>query len=666
MIRAGNRLHVSLRAVLVLSMLEAIALPAQYGTNNGEWRFWGGDAGSTRYSPLDQINKDNFSKLRVAWRWKTDNFGPRPEFNYEVTPLMVGGVLYATAGPRRDVVAIDAATGETRWMWRFDEGRRAQQSSRPNSGRGVAYWSDGSDARIVLITPGYRLVALDAETGRPVTSFGKDGMVDMYEGLDRPVPPDGAISSSSPPIVIKDVIVVGSALDGGAAPPSKANIAGHIRGYDVRTGKRLWIFHTIPVPGELGNETWENDSWSYSGNTGAWAPLAGDEELGLVYIPVESPTNDFYGGHRLGNNLFANSIVSLDARTGKRVWHFQTTHHDLWDYDLPASPVLLDLTVDGRRIKTVTQLSKQGFAYVFDRTTGQPVWPIEERPVPQSDVPGERTSPTQPFPSKPPPFGPPSPPVLFGLTPELRTEAETIAKAYKMGPMYTPPVIATDGIIGEIHPYGGNWQSGAADPETGMLYVSSITEYQLTGLRKPAPTTSDMNYDAGSYKYMHRRGSGEGGSDGAGPSTGCGAPGPRGLPLFAPPLGVITAIDLNTGTHLWVAPNGDTPDCIKNHPALKGIDIPRTGKLERAGMIVTKTLLIAGEGGGLRNPSGPMAGGPMLNAYDKKTGELVGSFKLPGNQTGIPMTYLANGRQYVVVAVGAQGQPGELVALTVQ
>lgn len=658
----SNRLIMRALPVAVLCLCATAPTTAQYGAKDGDWKYYGADAGSTKYSPLDQITGDNFKDLRIVWRWKTDNFGPRPEVNYEVTPLAVGGVLYATAGPRRDVVAIDGTNGETLWMWRYDEGTRAQRSSRPNAGRGVAYWSDGKEARIVYITPGYRLIALDAKTGRPVPGFGKDGIVDLYEGLDRPIPREGSISSSSPPIIIKDVVVVGAALDAGAAPAAKENIAGHIRGYDVRSGKRVWIFHTIPVPGEFGNETWENDAWSYSGNTGAWGPLSGDEELGYVYIPVESPTNDFYGGHRLGNNLFANSIVCLDARTGKRVWHFQTTHHDVWDYDLATAPSLFDITVNGRRIKAVAQLSKQGFTYVFDRATGEPVWPIEERPVPQSDVPGERTSPTQPFPTKPPPFDRQFPVPLIDFTPELKAEAEKIARSYRMGPMYHPPVLTREGLIGEIHPYSGNWQGGAVDPETGILYVGSMTEYQLTGLQKPDPKLSNMNYDAGSYRYMHRRGAGEGAAAQNSSQADCGAPGPQGLPLFQPPWGRITAMDMNTGTHIWMVPNGDTPDCVKNHPALKGVNVPRTGRLERAGILITRTLVIAGEGGGLRNPSGPLAGGSMLHAYDKSTGRVISSIALPGRQTGLPMTYLANGRQYIVVAVGNLRQPGELVA----
>src|SRR5262245_8905296 len=335
-----------------LFVMTRIPLSGQTGTRNGEWRYYGGDAGSTKYSPLVQINKDNVKDLRIAWRWKTENFGARPDYNYEVTPLMVGGVLYATAGSRRDIVAIDGATGETLWMFRFDEGGRGQKAPiRPAAGRGVAYWTDGQEERILHVTPGYHLLALNAKPGRPVPGFGKDGVVDLYEGLDRPIPQDGQIGLNSPPLVVRDVVVVGAAMQ--ALAPAKEFVAGFVRGYDVRTGKRIWIFHTIPRPGEFGNDTWENDSWSFTGNTGVWGPMAADEELGYVYLPVETPTNDLYGGHRPGNGLFGESLVCLDAATGKRIWHFQFIHHGIWDYDIPTGPNLLDITVNGKRIKAI-------------------------------------------------------------------------------------------------------------------------------------------------------------------------------------------------------------------------------------------------------------------------------------------------------------------------
>ncbi len=380
----------SLPAILCTLVIAAAPAFAQQGMKNGEWRFYGGDSGTTKYSSLDQINATNVKDLKVVWEWKSQNFGKRPDFNWEVTPLMVGGVLYFTVGTRRDVVAVDAATGETLWMYRLDEGVRGTLAARTVN-RGVAYWSDGKgDDRILLISPGFQLIALNAKDGRPLPGFGKDGLIDLTEGLDRAVVKPGQIGSSSPAIVVRDTVVVGAALQTGTAPVSKTNVPGYIRGFDVRTGKKLWTFKTIPQAGEFGNETWESDSWKYTGNTGAWVPLSGDEELGYVYIPVEAPTGDFYGGHRLGDNLFSDSLVCLDARTGKRIWHYQLVHHDVWDWDIGAPPILVDINVGGKPIKAVAQLTKQAFTFVFDRVTGKPVWPIEERPVPQTSVPGEK------------------------------------------------------------------------------------------------------------------------------------------------------------------------------------------------------------------------------------------------------------------------------------
>ena len=642
-------LHVIATALAVVLVLAGTTRPAlgQSGAKNGEWRSYGADAGGTKYSPLDQITKTNVKDLQLVWRWKAENFGPAPDFNYEATPLMVGGTLYTTAGLRRDVVAIDGATGETLWMFRYDEGVRGERAPiRPAAGRGVAYWTDGVEARILHVTRGYHLIALDPRTGRPVPGFGKDGIVNLFEGLDQWPPQPGQIGWNSPPIVVQDVVVVGAAL---GSSRSKEFVTGHVRGYDVRTGKRVWIFHTIPRPGDFGNETWEKESWNYTGHTGVWAPMSADEELGYVYFGVETPTNDTYGGHRPGDNLFANSLVCLDARTGKRVWHFQLTHHELWDYDIPTAPTLIDITVDGQKIKAVAQVTKQAFTYVFDRVTGRPVWPIEERSVPQSDVPGEKTSPTQPFPTKPPPFDRQGMTLddLIDFTPKLKAEAVKIASGYKLGPLFTPPIVAgANGLKGALTlpnvRGGGNWQGGAVDPETGILYVASQTNAWSFAVTHD-PKRSSMDYI---------------GAGGGGPSV----LGPQGLPLVKPPWGRITAIDLDIGEHVWMVPNGDTPDYVKNHPALKGITLPRTGRPGAAGILVTKTLLLAGEGSGFYDPRG--AGGPMFRAYDKKTGAIVGEIELPANQSGIPMTYAINGRQYLVVAVGAIGRPAELVALS--
>jgi quinoprotein glucose dehydrogenase len=646
----------------------------------GEWWYYGGDSASTKYSPLDQINRDNVKTLRIAWRWKAENFGAAPEYNLEATPLMVKGVLYSTVGTRRAVVAIDAATGETLWMYRYDGGERGRVGPRQNH-RGVAYWTDGNDERILFVTPGYQLIALNAKNGQPIGSFGAGGVVDLYEGFDQPAPPNGQIGSSSPPMIVGDVAVVGAALT--PVNKTKQNVAAFIRGFDVRTGKRQWIFHTIPRPGEFGNDTWENDSWSYTGNTGVWTVMSADQELGYVYLPIETPTNDFYGGHRPGHNLFAESLVCLDARTGKRVWHYQLVHHGIWDYDTVAPPILLDITVGGQRIKAVAQVTKQAFAYVFDRATGRPVWPIEERPVAPSDVPGEKTSPTQPFPTKPAAFDRQGVSLddLIDFTPELKAEAREMASQYKLGPLFTPPIVAgANGLRGTLMlpaaTGGANWQGGAADPETGVLYVSSGTMISSLSLVHD-PQRSDMDYISGAGAPPPRP---QARSEASAPAPAASAPaasapaagaprppsmlGPQGLPFVKPPYGRITAIDLNSGDHLWMVPNGDTPDWIKNHPALKGVNLPRTGRYEHVGLLVTKTLLFAGEGSGLFAVA-PGSGGPLFRALDKKTGETVFEFKLPANQSGIPMTYSAGGRQFIVVPAGAVGTPAEFVALTI-
>jgi quinoprotein glucose dehydrogenase len=664
------------RLPCILAVLIALSPPlqAQHGAKDGEWRFYGGDAGTTKYSSLDQINANNVKQLKIVWEWKAQNFGKRPDFNWEVTPLMVGGILYFTAGTRRDAIAVDAATGETLWMYRLDEGPRGAVVARTVN-RGVAYWSDGKgDDRILLISPGYQLIALNAKTGVPIAGFGKSGIIDLTEGLDRAVVKPGQIGASSPSIVVRDTVVVGAALLTGTAPTSKENVPGYIRGFDVRTGKKLWTFRTIPHPGEFGNETWEKDSWKYTGNTGAWAPLSGDEELGYVYIPVEAPTGDFYGGNRPGNSLFSDSLVCLDARTGQRIWYFQLVHHDIWDWDVAAPPILVDITVEGKRIKAVAQVTKQAYTYVFDRVTGQPVWPIVERPVPQSDVPGEKTSPTQPFPTKPAAFDRQGTSLddLIDFTPELHAEALRIASQYKLGPLYTPPIVPDTGgksatLLLPSHVGGSNWHGGAVDVETGVLYVSSVTNHDPLAVSPADPKRSDMGYVGGRNTGRNAQAgtapgsTAEDGDQSMRLPTGMNT-GPQGLPLIKPPWGRITAIDLNTGDHLWMIANGDAPDYVKNHPALKGIDLSNTGKPSRSPLMVTKTLLFGADGNNLfSNPPG--AGGNMFRAIDKKTGKVVYEMALPAMATGIPMTYMAGGRQFIVIAVGAAGVPAELVAL---
>ncbi len=412
---------------------------AQSGAKNGEWRTYGGDLGNTHYSPLKQIDAGNFKSLEVAWRFKTENLGPRPEFNLESTPLMVGGVLYSTAGSRRAAVAIDAATGELIWVHVEREGERATVAPRRLSGRGLAYWTDGREERILYVTPGYRLIALNAKTGAVIPTFGKDGAVDLKLDDDQEIDlMNDEIGLHAAPVVAGDTVIVGAAHKAGDIPKSKRNVKGFVRGFDVRTGKRLWIFHTIPKPGEFGYDTWEQDSADYTGNTGVWGQISVDEELGLAYLPVELPTGDFYGGHRPGNGLFGESIVAVDLKTGQRKWHYQLVHHGLWDMDIPCAPMLVDITVNGRTVKAVAQPTKQSFLYVFDRTNGQPVWPIVERAVEQSTVPGEKTSPTQPFPTKPPAYERQGSSIddLIDFTPELRAEAIKIAARYKLGPIF--------------------------------------------------------------------------------------------------------------------------------------------------------------------------------------------------------------------------------------
>jgi len=637
------------------------------GGQTWEWKTYGADLRSTRYAPLDQINASNFNKLEVAWRFKADSLGPRPEFNYQVTPLMVGGVVYATAGTRRAVVALDARTGEQLWMHSINEGKRGESAPRQLSGRGLAYWSDGrGDDRIVYVTPGYQMIALNARTGARVTSFGKEGIVDLKLEDDQQMDlVTGEIGLHATPVIAKDVVVVGAAHLPGGQPKSKTNQKGYIRGFDVRTGKRLWIFHTIPRPGEFGNDTWLNDSWSYTGNAGVWAQMSVDEETDTVFMPIELPTGDYVGVHRPGNGLFGESVVAADLRTGKRKWHYQLVHHGLWDMDIPCAPILMDLTVNGRAIKAVGQPTKQGWIYVFDRLTGAPVWPIEERSVERGAVPGEWYAPTQPFVTKPPAYEVQGVSVndLIDFTPELRAEATKIVQNYKIGPIFTPPIVSVwpNQLATLMLPAatgGANWQGGAFDPETKMFYVFTNTQVTALGL-VPGGERSDMAYIQGTARDPNapppaagRGGGGGGGGEGGGGLT------VQGLPIIKPPYGRITAIDMNKGELAWQIAHGETPDNIRNHPALKGLTIPRTGRQGRIGVLVTKSLLIAGEGGFMTTPNGR---GAYLRAYDKATGKEVGAVYMPAPQTGSPMTYMLDGTQYLTLAISGPGYSAELL-----
>ena len=659
---------------------------AQSGAPGGEWRTYGGDLGNTRYSGLDQITAENFSDLEIAWRFKTDFLGPRPEFRFESTPLMANGVLYSTAGSRRTVVALDAATGELLWVYRLDEGARGAAAPRQLSGRGLAYWTDGSEERIVYVTPGYRLIALDARTGLPAPGFGQGGMVDLKRENDQQIDPvTGEVGLHATPVVARDVVIVGASHRTGGNPRSRSNTKGYVRGYDVRTGERLWIFHTIPRPGQFGRDTWLNDSAEYTGNTGVWAQISVDEELGIVYLPVEAATGDYFGANRPGANLFAESLVAVDLYTGERKWHFQLVHHGIWDHDIPCAPILLDINVDGRTIKAVAQPTKQAFLYVFDRETGEPVWPIEERPVPAGDVPGEWYSPTQPFPTRPRAYDRQGVTVddLIDFTPELRAEALEVVARYKIGPMFTPPVISRiEGPLGTLlaPAMGGgtNWPGGSYDPTTHMLYVSSNSSLGRIGIVPPDPGQSDMEYIQGDAITGPRRTGGAGSQAGGGqrvvspPSAPTAPPPPgaarrsdlnltvQGLPLLKPPYGTISAIDMNRGEILWQIPHGRTPDRIRNHPALAGLDLPPTGQPGSVGTLITSTLLIAGESRVTITETG--ARGAMLRAYDKAMGAEVGAVYLPAPQSGSPMTYMLDGSQYIVLAVSGSNYSGELLA----
>lgn len=611
--------------------------------DEGEWTAWRGDGRGAGYAPFAQIDRENVGELEIAWRWSSADFGPAPEARNVSTPLMVDGVLYATAGDVRSVVALDAQTGALKWAWRGDDPKeRFDNAPRKGTGRGVAYWSDGEDARILTVTPGFRLVALDAVTGETVSGFGEGGVVDLMDGL-RGAPEDGLadIGNSSPPLIAGDVVVVGPAHIVSFFPGSDANVKGDVRGFDVHTGELLWTFHTIPEAGEPGYETWAEGTAERAGNAGVWAPMSYDEETGAIFLPVEAGTSDLYGGARPGANAHSSSVVSLDGATGELRWAQQLVHHDIWDWDVPATPILADVPWDGAVKRAVLQITKQGFVFAFDRDSGEPLWPVVERAVPQSDVPGEQSWPTQPMPVLPEPFDRQgvSEDDLINFTPELRAKALEAVKDYRLGAFMAPPSLAAapDGTKGTLSlpsvTGGGNWEGGAYDPETGMLFVGSATDVSVLALRETG--SEAMPYAV------------------APPIR---APQVDGLPIVKPPYGRITAIDMTMGRRTWTVANADTPEEIAGHPALAGIDLPRTGIATRAGLLVTGTLLFAGEGEG---------GSPVLRAHDKATGEIVAEIALPATQTGLPMSYVLDGRQYIALAVADGVGPAEIVALAV-
>ncbi|MGH9935760.1 MAG: pyrroloquinoline quinone-dependent dehydrogenase [Blastocatellia bacterium] len=674
---------------------------AAHSTKNGEWPHYTGDLAGTRYSPLNQINAGNFNKLEVAWRFKTDNLGTRPEYKLEGTPLMVRGMLYTTAGTRRSIIALKPDTGELVWVHAEFEGQRAINSPRQLSGRGLSYWTDGREERILYVTTGYRLIALNAKTGNRIPSFGKDGVVDLKVGVVHGTGQQidletGDAGLHSTPIIAKDTVIVGMAMKEGFTVKTHDNAKGQVRAFDVRTGKQLWAFHTIPRPGEFGNDTWHNNSWAVNGNTGVWTQITVDEELGLVYLPVETPTSDFYGGHRPGNNLFAESLVCVDLKTGKRKWHFQVVHHPLWDHDLSSAAILADIVVNGKAIKAVAMPSKQAWVYVFDRVTGEPVWPIEERPVPKGDVPGEWYAPTQPFPTKPPAYARQAVTEddLIDFTPEMRAQALKVMAQYKNGPLFNPPILSKlGGPLGAMNigilNGGTNWPGGGYDPETHTVYApASNASVAPVGLVEPPEGFSDIKYALGTagQPFVVREGPGFGsaadypqpsrrraapetppaptGTGGAAPPAGGGGGGGgtlvQGLPLVKPPYGTLSAINLDKGEITWQVPHGDTPDSVRNHPALKGLNIPKTGQNGAVGLVVTKTLVIMGDPQVTTMPG--RSRGAMLRAYDKATGKEVGALHMPAQQSGSPMTYMLNGKQYIVVAVSGGPYSGEYIA----
>ena len=621
-----------------------------------EWPAYAADQAGTKYLPLDQITKENVADLEIVWRQPVipdairNGETTRGPVGSQTTPLMVGGLLFFSTG-LGTIAALEPTTGEVVWNTGPSDGGRVRQT------RGVAYWTDG-DTRRIVATLGPKLVSLDARTGERDSAFGESGEVDLRVGLLRPFP---TFLWNSAPIIVRDVVIIGSFIPdilSNQVPATKEALRGDVRGFDVRTGEHLWTFHTIPLENEFGVETWGADpvddraSWEYSGNTNMWAHPTGDEELGIVYLPLSTPSNDYYGGHRPGDNLFAESLVAVDATTGERLWHFQAVHHGVWDYDFASSAVLLDITVDGREIKAVAQPSKQAFTYVFDRITGEPVWPIEERPVPSSDVPGERLSPTQPFPTKPPPFELQGVTIddLIDFTPELRAEAVELLDQYAWGPMFTAPVLldprpgGKKGTIFSPGTAGGaSWSGAGLDPETGILYVPSAYSQNVVALVPSEHPRADVRLVREKYTALI---------------------GPLGLPMLKPPYGRLTAIDLNAGEIAWQVPNGEGP---REHPAIGELDLPPLGQPGRASVLITKSLVFLGEGGNTGVSALPQwyggPGGKMFRAYDKASGEVVWEMELPGGTTGAPMTYMIDGRQFIIATVGWDDMASELVAL---
>ena len=662
-------------------------------TRNGEWPMYTADLRGSKYSPLEQINASNFSKLEVAWRVKTDNFGPRPENKLEGTPIMVKGMLYATAGTRRAVIAVEPRTGEIKWVYSLNEGERATRwAPRQLSGRGLSYWTDGKgDERVIYVTTGYQMVSLNAKTGQPVPGFGRNGILDLKVGImingKQADLEKSEVGLHSTPTVVGDTVIVGSSMFEGLGYEYATNVQGQARAFDVRTGKLLWAFKGIPGRGEFGFDTWENESAGYTGNNGVWTQISVDPEAGIVYLPVETPTIDEYGGNRPGDNLFAESLVAVDLKTGQRKWHFQFVHHPLWDHDMSSAPLLMDVTIDGKPRKIVAQPSKQGWLYCFDRITGVPIWPIEERPVPQTTLKHEKTAKTQPFVTKPPAYARIflSENDLIDFTPALRAQALKNLSRFRWEPTpYVPPTGPESKLLGGINigntSGGTNWPGAGFDPETGIFYsqanMSNVTvgHYSEEEFAKVTPENKGNRtprWEAEpNYGLRVERPAPAPGAPAATPAGGINFPGGEGrraladglegLPIIKPPYGVLSAIDLKDGTLKFQVPHGDTPDAVRNHPLLKGMNIPKTGQAGSVGVLITKTVVVVGDPQ-FTAPPGRQRGA-MLRAYDKNTGAQVGEVWVPAPVVGHPMTYSLDGRQYIVIGVSGGNYTGEYIS----
>ena len=638
----------------------------------GEWRYQSADAWGTRFSPVDQVDATNFANLEVAWIWHADNFGPTLEDQFKATPQYIDGILYTVAGHRRTVAAVDPATGETLWTYREPNTTRWERSMRQNYGKGVAYGEIDGRGVIFYTSPAYFLHALDAKTGRHLENFGRrvnlpgfpeTGVIDMIPDLvadwepwqqwDEPYDADygiprelGYITTSSPPIVVNGVVVVGNSAEQGYNQTRTENVPGDILAYDVRSGSFKWKFHVIPRPGEFGHETWLNDAWRTTGDVSSWAPMSADEERGIVYIPTNPPTIDYFGGFRPGEGLYGTSVIALDVQTGERRWHFQTVKNDQWNYDLPNVPIIVDLTVDGRSVPAVIQTTKTGIIFAFNRETGQPIWPIEEVPVVQTVVPGNWTAATQPIPTRPEPSEPLGLPEsdVIDFTPQLRQEATAMLAQYRVGGPFMPRLYEdhNTGVEDNIRCYGGlNITNPATlDPTTGILYVPSSRGCS-GGSVMPGMLADEPDNPATTGTTISQWVAGPGG----------GLPRVQGLPAWKPPYTRVSAYDMNTGERIWWIPIGEVPEAIRNHPALQGQDMSLWGGGGNSIQMVAGDLLYTTEGSG---------GAPVLNAWNKLTGEHVGEIEMPGaGQYGM-MTYMHEEAQTIVVQVG---NPARLVAL---